>query len=302
MEKKEKKFSSAEYLEIKNQALLDRETCEKEIEKDPNNIDVMLDAFSSSYEGEARLIYRASFLIPSDEEFVKFYIEHGKSANVCVEHYKGSELSDILTKVMIIEKYGVFDEEEYDVDEPEKLDLDEETVTPPSDMPDVGIDDKKGIEHVDETRPYFSPVEHLDIEEREKEVRAMFSPLARLKETDVEKQTEEALEKINCLFEKQDTKKQRITELEQETEEKSEKIKELEKEAIIKDGKISSLEGEIDRLRKLLMASEEKIDELNVENIGLHEENKALRQQSERIITAINEKYGQYEDSHDKRR
>ena len=60
-------------------------------------------------------------------------------------------------------------------------------------------------------------------------------------------------------------------------------------------------EEENGTLRKEKLELEEQMGELNAKIIGLEEENIALREQYQRIIKAIDQKYGEYEETCRKR-
>ena len=254
---KDSKISKIDYLKIKKQALIDRKECENEL-GNPEKVDVILDAYSESYEGEAKLIYRANFLMPDDIEFKEYYLNHGKSTNSCLEQYVGTEFRDVVMKVTCIEKYGIYN----------------------------GIDEIQSVLEK-ETSEMVQMPESLDMEDatksnNERSVGALapqsgviFPTLLTIDETNVEKQTEEAISKINLLFKNNGDKEETIRKQEQT---------------------IHKLEEDNTKLKEENADLTDKIESLSTKVVGLEEENSALKKQYDMLISVINEKFGALEE------
>lgn len=300
-------LSKREYLELKKQALLDRMHYIKEIdekkEKKEETRDCIVNACADEYgyDGETRLAYCTNFLIPDDLEFDEFY-KSTKSKIDCKDYFCVNTIM-IHNKVFFINEFGIYRNleeveaalsnlyEEESTGQLETLELQEE------------VAEEKIEPVIEETEEdFFDTLEKKsDVRESVEETSEMFSPLSRTGDTDVERQTEEALEKINYLFQKNDTKEQRIKELEKTNAEKDEQIAALGKESEEKSARITKLEIELDRLKAVVAFSDETINGLNSEKLELQEENSTLKQQVGRIMSAIDEKYGEYEETHKKR-
>lgn len=285
----DKKITKKEYLEIKKQALIDRAACETELDNE-DKIECILDAYSEDYKGEPEKIYHFSFLIPNDAEFQQLHKSGVKGSIELKKHYPCINEQDIVGKIYYINKFGIYNSMDEIEEELKKCNMES------MEMLKLPVED-----------PYLDEEEFsmLDIET---DTHAMFSPLVPNSsgERAVEKQTEDAISKINLLFrgngskdEKIKAQSEKIEDLEEEVRFQKESKGILEKENNGLKDKVVVLEEKNDELSAENAALKEKLDELTVRLVGLEEENKALLEYKahyDRIIRAINEKAEEAED------
>lgn len=287
----DKKITKKEYLEIKKQALIDRAACETELDNE-DKIEIILDAYSEEYKGEAEKIYRFSFLIPNDAEFQQLHKSGVKGSIELKKHYPCINEQDILGKIIYVNKFGIYN----------SIDEIEEELKDSMEMLELPVED-----------PY-SDEEEFSMLDKQNHTNAMFSPLVPNSsgERAVEKQTEDAISKINLLFqgngskdEKIKAQSEKIEDLEEEVKFQKESKGILEKENSDLKDKVIVLEEKNDELSAENSTLKDKLDELTVRLVGLEEENKALLEYKahyDRIIRAINERAEEAEKTQDKKR